>query len=436
MRAARLILVLVVGLIPAIGQTAVVSVKNLRMWRAPEHTRLVFDLSAPLEHRLFALKNPDRIVIDLENSRLSGALPSLDFSGPRLAGVRTASHNNDRLRVVLDLKRPMRPRTFVLKPHGQYGHRLVIDLYDVDAARQDTRAQPRRVSVQRKALVVAIDAGHGGEDPGAIGRRYRTREKDAVLAIARELRKLVAAAPGIQPVMIREGDYYVKLRDRYERARRHQADLFISIHADALPGRRARGASVYVLSERGATSALGKILADRENASDLIGGVSLGDKDDLLKKVLVDLSQTATISDSLELGSHVLSSLGRVTPIHTTTVQQAGFAVLKAPDVPSILVETAFISNPAEEKRLRSKAYQRKLARGIFNGVKRYIASQKFLSQRQQGANNSPRVHIVQPGDTLSAIAQVYGIHVEALRFANNLTGNELKVGTQLVIPR
>lgn len=436
MRTARLILFLSLGLVPAIGQTATVSVKNLRMWRAPDHTRLVFDLSGLLEHRLFTLKNPNRIVIDMRNGRLLGALPDLDFSGPLLAAVRTGSHGDNGLRVVLDLKRPARPRTFVLKPYGPYGHRLVIDLYDLDTINQGQAVEPRRARSKSKDLLIAIDAGHGGEDPGAIGRRYRTREKDVVFAIARQLRKLVTATRGMRPLMIRDGDYYVTLKERYEKARRHEADLFVSIHADALPGKRARGASVYALSERGATSALAKIVAERENASDLVGGVSLSDKDDLLRKVLVDLSQTATIGDSLELGSDVLSALGRVGSLHSRVVQQAGFAVLKAPDVPSILVETAFISNPAEERKLRSKTYQRNLARGIFNGIKHYVARTKLKGRHEAVTNRGSRVHVVQPGDTLSAIAKAYGIHVDALRFANNLTSSELKVGSKLVIPQ
>lgn len=434
MKTARLVLLLV-GLFPAFGHGGTVSVQNLRLWRAPDHTRLVFDLSGPLEHRLFGLKNPDRLVVDMESGRLLGTLPHPDPNEPLLAGVRVGSPGKNTLRIVLDLKRPTRPRTFLLKPYGQYGHRLVIDLHDIKAASraQPARAQPKKT--KRKHIVVAIDAGHGGEDSGAIGRRYKTREKNVVLAIARQLKKLIDADAGMQSIMIRDGDYYVELKKRFEKARQHEADVFISIHADAVPGkRRARGASVYALSERGATSALAKTLADKHNASDLIGGVSLSDKDDLLAKVLLDLSQTATIGSSVELGSAVLSELGRVGRIHARAVQQAGFAVLKAPDVPSILVETAFISTPSEEKKLRNKRYQKKLARGIFAGIKRYTVRRKLAERRQ--ADNGPRVHIVEPGDTLSAIARLYGVHVDTLRFANNLRGSKLKVGRELVIPQ
>ncbi len=437
MRAARLISLLILGLVPAVGQTATVSVENLRMWQAPDNTRLVFDLSGPLQHRLFVLENPHRVVIDMDDARLQGSLPELTFDGPRLGGLRTGFHDDNRLRVVLDLKRATRPRTFVLKPYGQYGHRLVIDLYDATMSGEvRTTLEQRPARTRKKDIVIAIDAGHGGEDPGAIGRRYKTREKHVVLAIARELKRFIEAAAGMRSVMIRDGDYYVTLKDRYERARRYEADLFVSIHADALPTRHARGASVYALSEHGATSALAKTVADKENASDLIGGVSLSDKDDLLAKVLLDLSHTATIGSSLEFGADVLSELGRVGPLHSRVVQQAGFAVLKAPDVPSILIETAYISNPAEEKKLRSKAYQRKLARGIFNGIERYVSRTNLKSRRQGIANTGSRVHVVQPGDTLSAIAKIYGIHIDALRFANNLASSRLKVGSRLIIPQ
>jgi N-acetylmuramoyl-L-alanine amidase len=255
-----------------------------------------------------------------------------------------------------------------------------------------------------------------------------------VLAVARELKELVDKTRGLRAIMIRDGDYYVKLRDRYEKARHAEADIFISIHADALASRhRAYGASVYALSERGASSAQAQALADKENAADLIGGVSLSDKDTLLAKVLLDLSQTATISSSLELGADVLRELGRVGPIHLDTVQQAGFAVLKAPDVPSILIETTFISNPTEEKKLRNKPYQRKLAAAVFNGIQSYLTRQ--LPRSPQLAGSGPRTYIVQPGDTLVGIARDYGVHVDTLRFANSLTGTDLRVGRRLVIP-
>lgn len=382
----RLILASVLCLAPYLAHAAV-TVQNLRQWRAPDHTRLVFDVSGPLEHRVFTLTHPDRVVIDLDNAELAGPLPALDFNGPLLAGVRTGRPNDDTLRVVLDLKTAVEPRTFVLGPAGDYGHRLVIDLIDRQAALAEEKTdaelqrkrndKPKADRVEpKRPFVIAIDAGHGGEDPGAIGRRYRTREKDVTLAIARDLGRLVNADPSMRPVLIRNGDYYVGLRERYHRARKRHADLFISIHADAIPGRgqQASGASVYALSEKGATDAMAKIIADKENASDLVGGVDISDMDDMLAKVLLDLSQTKTIQDSLVFGGDLLSELKRVGPVHTSFVRQAGFVVLKAPDIPSVLVETGYISNPAEERKLRSSRYQRRIAKGIYRGIKRYLS--------------------------------------------------------------
>ncbi len=380
---------------------AAVAVHNLRQWRAPDHTRLVFDLSGPLEHRVFVLTDPDRVVIDLDDAELSSPLPELDSSGSLLAAVRTGKPEGGTLRIVLDLKAPAQPRTFVLGPAGQYGHRLVIDLLDSNAVEEESKAalqpesppvrEPKRAPARPaapKAFVVAIDAGHGGEDPGALGRRYRTREKDVTLAIARELARLVNQKPGMRALLIRDGDYYVGLQNRFSKARAHRADLFISIHADAVPGRQASGSSVYALSEKGATDAMARQLAEKENAADLIGGVTLNDKDEVLAKVLLDLSHTKTIQDSLMFGGDLLSELRRVGPIHTTHVRQAGFAVLKAPDIPSVLIETAFISNPAEEKKLRSARFQRQMAQGIFQGIERYAV--RNAGGSATAANRSP----------------------------------------------
>ncbi|MBI3898560.1 MAG: N-acetylmuramoyl-L-alanine amidase [Gammaproteobacteria bacterium] len=382
----RLFLFLLLSIFSVTPVQAVVSVHNVREWRAPDHTRLVFDVSGPVQHRLSLLTDPNRIVLDLEDAEWQDELSELDFNGPVLAGLRTGRADAKSLRVVLDLKMAVQPRSFVLKPAGPYGHRLVLDLYDPKAQVVDDDkaiAEPEPVIESKreakrtdkpKPIIVAIDAGHGGEDPGALGRRYRTREKDVTLAIAREVARRINQAPGMRAVLIRDGDYYVGLRERFTKARKHQADLFISIHADAVPGRAARGSSVYALSEKGATSAMAKYLADGENASDLIGGVSLNDKDEILAKVLLDLSHTKTIQDSLVFASDMLGELHRVGPLHGTRVRQAGFAVLKAPDIPSVLIETAFISNPTEEKKLRSSSFQQEMADGIYKGVKRFLA--------------------------------------------------------------
>lgn len=422
-----------------------VSVNNLRVWRAPDHTRVVFDVSGPLEHRLFTLENPHRVVVDMIDARLQGTLPEVETGGPLITSVRSGMPEEGPLRIVLDLKAEARARSFMLKPAGPYGHRLVIDLHDIKASQDDStssrdiaKSSPPSRPVPRERIV-AIDAGHGGEDPGAVGRRYRTREKDVTLAIARDLAKLVAKTPGMRAVLIRDGDYYVSLRQRYEKARRMRADVFISIHADAVPSRRAYGSSVYALSEKGASNAMARQLADKENASDLIGGVSLNDKDDMLAQVLLDLSHNRTMQDSLSLGEDILTELQRVGPVHLRNVAQAGFAVLKSPDIPSVLVETAFISNPSEEKKLRSSAYQEKLAASMFRGIQRFLKRAPQTSpvpvQAAISSSELPREHVVRKGDTLVSIARKYDIHIDALRFINNLWDADLPVGLRLRIP-
>lgn len=427
-----------------------ITVQHLRVWRAPDYTRLVFDVSGPVDHRIFMLQNPSRLVVDIDNARLPEPLTKVDTSGPLLGAVRVGQPDSGPLRIVIDLKAEVRPHSFLLKPAGPYGHRLVIDLYDVkavEAEAAETKTEPKTPTAPERAApikpvrrdqIIAIDAGHGGEDPGATGRRYHTREKDVTLAIARALAKLVAQEPGMHPILIRDGDYYVGLRERYEKARRARADVFVSIHADAVPGRYAYGSSVYALSEKGASNAMAQQLADKENASDLIGGVSLSDKDDMLAHVLLDLSHNQTMQDSLHLGDDVLAQLRRVGPVHMHHVAQAGFAVLKSPDVPSVLVETAFISNPSEEKKLRTPAFQRQLAAGIFRGIKQYLAQAIVMPPPTIQAEHEPepaREHIVRRGETLTSIARHYNINVEALRFLNDLQDSDPPVGLKLRIP-
>jgi N-acetylmuramoyl-L-alanine amidase len=459
MKRVQQFLLTVLLLFPLLCAAAPVSVHNLRLWQAPDNTRLVFDLSGPLEHRLSTLSDPERIVIEMENARLKDGLAALDVSRSYITAVRAAEQPNGKLRITLDLKRPVRPKSFVLRPAGQYGHRLVIDLYDEAIAKASPSPEPRATPPARQVLapsdlVVAIDAGHGGEDPGAIGRRYRTKEKDVTLAIARELYKLVAATPGMKPVMIRDGDYYVGLRKRTEKAKNNDAEVFVSIHADAVPGRQARGSSVYALSLRGASSEQVRVLADKENAADLIGGADFSEQDSVTQKVMVDMLQTVVIEDSIVLGSDVLSSMHGIGSVHHVKVQQAGFMVLKSPKIPSILVETAFISNPDEEQKLRDRAYQRRIAESILKGLKR--AMPRLIARRNSGgemlqaitpppatspvqavqaASAAVREHVVKPGETLTAIARLYDIHVEALRFLNDVQGNDLVVGTRLRIP-
>jgi len=325
------------------------------------------------------VNNPDRLVLDLETD-MTPALAELDgkvvADDPYIKGLRVARNRPGVTRVVLDLKTEVRPQVFSLPPVGEYGHRLVLDIYPIVAADplaeliQQKEQQPQPVA---RLATIVIDAGHGGEDPGAIGRRG-SREKDVTLAIAKKLKVLVDAEPNMRALLTRDGDFFLPLDVRVDKARKVKADLLVSIHADSYRKPHAKGSSVFALSDRRATSELARMLAKQENESDLIGGVKLGGKDDYVKKTIIDLSQTATIDYSLRLGNSVLSKLGTVNDLHKAHVEQASFAVLKSPDVPSILVETAFISNPDEEKRLNSESYRDKLALAILEGIKDYVA--------------------------------------------------------------
>ncbi len=418
-----------------------VNIRGVRMWPAPDNTRLVFDVTADIEHSLFVLKNPDRLVIDLKNTRLDKPFVGLDLGPSLIRDIRSAPRNDSDLRVVLDLKGAVRPKSFALRPNNEYGHRLVIDLYDARseaAAAAEPRATPSAPAAGNapREIIIAIDPGHGGEDPGAIGPRG-TREKEVTLAVAQRLRELVAREPGMRAVMIRDGDYFIPLRRRVEMAREHRADLFISIHADAFADPRAHGASVYTLSHRGATSEHARLLADKENASDIIGGVSLDDKDDLLASVLLDLSLTGTMEASTDVAGRVLSGLGQVARLHRSRVEQAGFRVLKSPNVPSILVETAFISNPQEERKLRDSNHQYALARSVMEGVRSYFRQNPppgtLLAVRQDTRGQQ---HVIGRGDTLSGIARQYQVSLELLRSSNALRNDQLRVGDVLNIPR
>ncbi len=410
---------------------AAAEVRGLRMWPAPDNTRLVFDLSAPAEHSLFTLRNPNRIVIDLKNTKVSGALPSATYNESRIKGLRYAKRGDNGLRVVLDLKNAVKPKSFVLKPYGAFGHRLVVDLFDAEKVKKVAvvKRPVYKTRKQARDLIIAIDAGHGGEDPGAIGQRG-TREKDVVLRIAKELEKLVKRERGMKPLMVRTGDYYIGLKQRVKKAQAAQADLFISIHADAFKNGKARGTSVFILSERGASSDLASYLADSENSADLNGGVS-NTNDDLLNMVLADMVKNSTLEDSHQIASKVLSGLKGVNRLHKKTVEQAGFAVLKA-GRPAILVETAFISNRNEERKLRTRKHQRALAKAIFNGTRAYFRSNPvpgtLLAVRD-------RKHRIARGETLSGIAKQYQISMATIRVANNLRNDNLRIGKMLSIP-
>jgi len=385
-------------------------IASARLWPAQEYTRVIFESATPIEHQLVVLRDPGRLVLDLARIERSDDLAALASrvqpADPYIAAIRVGQPAGGFLRVVLDLKSEIRPQVFALKPVAEFGHRLIIDLYPVNAVdplmalldreRADTptpapaATAPRREAARSepsasashktppRRITVAIDPGHGGEDPGAVGRRG-TYEKNVVLAIARKLKQNLD--PDTRVMLTRNDDFYVPLADRVKKARRVQADLFVSIHADAFRESSARGSSVFALSDHGATSAAARWLAQRENAADLIGGVNLDVNDPVLARTLLDLSQTAQISDSLKVGRQILDGIGTHNALHKATVEQAGFAVLKAPDIPSILVETAFISNPDEELMLRNPRHQQRFADSIADGIRRYFAKSPPLAR-------------------------------------------------------
>ena len=365
------------------GLAQAMQLSATRLWPSPDYTRLTLEAPQPVTYKYFSLANPERLVVDLEGVEAGPALDALvtqlAADDPYIAAIRVGMNRPGVMRLVLDLKRASKPSVFALQPLAQYGHRLVIDLHAPDAAPQaaapapDPRTPAKPAAPQYARLItVAIDAGHGGEDPGAIGAAG-SREKDITLALAKKLKQKLDAQDNMRAVLVRDGDYFVPLSQRVGKARAAKADLFLSIHADAFIKPHARGSSVFALSESGATSTAARWLAKKENEADLIGGVNIDVKDPFLKRTLIDLSQTATINDSLKLGRAVLKEIGGVNTLHKNYVEQAGFAVLKAPDIPSILVETAFISNPEEEKRLNDAEYQDKLVDAIVDGIKTYF---------------------------------------------------------------
>lgn len=557
---------LAVGVLTAVSTislAAQTSIKSVRLWHAPDYTRLVFDLSAEIQHSTQQMENPNRVVLDLKGTDDAKILKSKKFADSRVKALRSAVQVDGDLRVVLDTSANYRTQAFVLPPNGIYGHRLVIDLYDTelmsDEASTNTqnsnsqhsnshdaqKAEPAKTSVKaekaesikaeahkpeldakadkadkkadKKAdvaanktepektesakviidaaankpvestkpasamtltnepqggrpMIIAIDAGHGGDDPGAIGHKG-TREKNVTLAIARKLFARMAAEPGIKPVMTRTGDYFVPLDKRRQIARdRYKADLFLSIHADSFPAGHAFGASVYAISRKGATSATAARLAESENRADLVGGVSSAGKDDLLKSVLVDLSMDGTMEHSLRVGRNVLGALGSVGRLHRRNVEQAGFVVLKTADMPSILVETGFISTPEEESKLSNIVYQEQLSNAITQGVRRYFASNPmpgtyFASLKKHplradattssqpmllasstnlkrktgngktGNDGGETRHVIGQGETLSSIAKKYRVSAAKIRHRNGMKSDIVQVGRTLQIP-
>lgn len=413
---------LILALVFALPAQAGTNINAVRLWPSPDYTRITLELSQAPEYKYFSLANPSRLVLDLRDVELNALLQSLGEQvgpmDPVISALRTGVYQPGVTRLVAELKSDARAQVFTLAPMGDYGHRLVIDLYPagpaattppsiekqvenaiVQASKPDKPAPAAQAATAVggkspggakgqyiRLVTVAIDAGHGGDDPGALGANG-SREKDITLAVARRLKEHIDRQENMRAVLVRDGDYFIPLHERVNKARRHQADLFVSIHADAFLKPTARGSSVFALSEKGATSAAARWLAKRENEADLIGGVNIDVKDPYLKKTLISLSQDAQIRDSLLLGRAVLDELGGINSLHKAEVEQAGFAVLKAPDIPSILIETAFISNPDEEKRLLDEAYQTKMAGAIVTGIKRYFERNPPLARATVAQN-------------------------------------------------
>lgn len=460
-------LLCLIFIFPALALGKQAEILSARIWESPESTRLVMELSETVQYKVMTLSNPDRIVIDVTNAqKKTNAFSKIDYSESPVKEIRTGIRNGNDIRIVLDLKEKVDANSFLLKANDQYKERLVFDLMSGSKKMklvQDSlksKVDNTAVSSGKRDIIVVIDPGHGGEDPGAIGPNG-VREKEVVLELSKALRDKLNAKQGFKAVLTRERDYYIGLRERTVLARKFNADLLISVHADAFSKPQAKGASVYAVSTRGATSEMARWLAKRENSSDLIGGIdglNLGDKDDVLAGVLLDLSSTASLTASLGVGSQVLNQMGKLAHLHKKTVQQAGFVVLKSPDIPSILVETGFISNPTEAQKLKSSAYQQQMADSIHKGVVRYFEKTPppgtFVAWLKQGGSQQASIatsvessnvskpasssftnYIVKRGDTLSLIAYQNQLSLNEIKKLNGLSSDELRVGQGLKLP-
>ncbi len=433
-------------------------INGVRSWTAPDRTRLVFDMSKTVEYELTDFEGMNHVSLRMKQSALKAAMPQFE-SHKLIESIRSDSREGDLL-VSIGLRSDVKLKSFQLDPNGPYGHRLVLDLYaespdeaeSVDAPAPAVAAAPSASKpaaaetsdkpvltledVRGRDVVIAIDAGHGGEDSGAVGHRG-TYEKKVVLQIAKKLKALVDAEPGMKGVLVRTGDYYIPLRKRMQIARKHRADFFVSIHADAFRDKRARGSSVFVLSSKGASSEAARWLANSENQADLVGGVSLDDKDNVLASVLLDLSQAATMQVSHEVAQQTARNLGRIGKMHSRDVQKARFMVLKSPDIPSMLVETAFISNPEEEQKLRDPEHQQRIAKAVLTGIRTYFHNTPppgtWLASRDKVQPAGQ--YVIAPGDTLSAIATRHEVSLAQLKDLNKLESNLIRVGQVLKIP-
>ncbi len=446
------------GLTPAMAA----EVQGVRSYRAPDYTRLVFDLDAPLEYTLDT-RDPVQVVIDLERSSLASDLSGFKLDGTPIASINSSKLESGNVRIVLALNAKVKPQSFTLGKNEQYGDRLVIDLYDIDApaasgsntssaaSSTDSRGESDAIAALtasldpggKRDIVVAISAGHGGDDPGAIGVR-KLQEKQVTLAIARELAAQLDQIEGYKAVLIRDGDYYVGLRDRTKLGHEANADLYLAIHADAAENKSASGATVYALSDRGATSEQARMLADKENNADLIGGVgsvSLSDKDAVLASVLLDLSMTASVATSLEIGDQMINSLSAVTRMRRRNVEQAAFVELKSADIPSLLIESGYITNADDAKQLDSPAWRKQFAGALTNAITRWFYERPprgtlIAWQREGGTPTAnPATYTVRSGDSLSLLAARFGVTMTELKRANALKRDSIQVGQVLKIP-
>jgi N-acetylmuramoyl-L-alanine amidase len=403
-----------------------VSISNIRLSTHSGYIRLVFDLDGPVKHSIFSLHDPERVVLDLDNVEMSHGLVDRVQANSLIRGIRSGVRNGNDLRIVFDLDQKVTPRSFLLSPSVDAGNRLVLDFHD------EQKSSATVATEKPRNVIVAIDAGHGGKDPGATGSKG-TLEKTVTLEIAKRLKKIIDGQPGMEAMLTRSSDRFLHLRERIDKARDNHADMFISLHADSFPDPRARGSSIYALSVDGASSETARLLAEKENAADLLfGDVSLAVEDKMVKEVLLDLSLTGTIQSSIDIGDEILDQIKSVNRVHKKKVQQAGFAVLKAPNIPSVLLETAFISNPREEKNLRNNAHQEKVAKAIGRGVSNYFAR---MAPPGTWLSASAAEYKVRSGDTLSEIADRYNTSVKNLRARNALYTSDLSAGQVLKIP-
>lgn len=424
----------VLTLLFSVGTLAANQLDGVRIWAAPESTRVVFDLTAKPNYTHSTLVGPDRLVLDLSDTQSRVALDKIANNSKLVKRVRLSKPPaKGILRLVIDLNRPVNANLFSLPPTAPYGNRLVVDLEEKSTESKTIVAPPSSL----RDIIVAIDAGHGGDDPGSIGPSG-LYEKKIAFEIAKRVQAKIDATPGMKAVLTRTGDYYIHPNKRSELARKHRADLLVSIHADAFTSPNPRGASVWVLSMRRANSEIGRWLEQKEKHSELLGGageiIQNADNEQYLAMTLLDMSMDRSMAISHSIAGDVLKELGKVTVLHKNLPESASLAALKSPDIPSILVETGFISNPKEESLLKSGAHQERLAKAIHTGVLRYFEtnppSDSLIASRSNGQ------HKVSRGESLSVIAAQYGISVTSLKQANNLKSDTLRVGQKLVIPK